>query len=165
MKVCRCATSLLALALTVACAPEPDSWAPFVGEWEYRQANAGSADGLDAEGERLRVIRTEDSVAGEYFGLEREGEHGLFYTATAVTNLALGSGGTLTFTVPARTIFSRRPETLEAARTAAGDRAGFTRETLTLTGGIEDDRLVLYCTAVGGACPDRVMAFQRRASR
>ena len=105
-----------------------------------------------------------DGPQGRYFGLEREGEHGLYYTATEVSRLELDEEGTLTFVVPARTLYRRRPDSLEGAATldAAGERAGFTREPLAFAGQIEGAALVLYCSADGPACPERVMRFERR---
>jgi hypothetical protein len=148
--------------LLAGCGPAADPWVPLVGTWEYRQANIAATGGLDAEGERLELFAA-DGPRGRYFGLEREGEHGLYYTATEVSRLALDEAGTLTFTVPARTLYRRRPASLEdaAALDTAGDRAGFTRETLSFAGRIEDGALVLYCAADGPACPERVMRFTR----
>jgi hypothetical protein len=145
-----------------SCAGAADGWAPFIGEWEYRQANSARAEGVDPEGERLEIVREGGAVAVRYFGLEREGEHGLFYTATDVGALSLAEGGTLTFTVPARRLFSRRPESLDAARAAVDDRAGVTREELVLTGRIQDGRLVLFCSSDGAGCPERAMTFRKR---
>jgi hypothetical protein len=81
-----------------------------------------------------------------------------------VSRLALDEDGTLTFTVPARTLYRERPASLEgaAALDASGGRAGFTREALSFAGRIEGSALVLYCSADGPACPERVMRFERR---
>ena len=146
--------------LLAACQAPADPWAPFLGQWEYRQRNSGRPEGVDAEGERLEIVRRGDAIAGVYFGLEREGEHGLFYTVTEVSGLSLDERGTLAFTVPPRTLFNRRPADLDDARSAGEAHAGVTRDTLRLTGRIEDGELVLYCAADRPSCPDRQMVFR-----
>ena len=55
-----------------------DAFAAFIGTWEYRQRNSASPTGYDAEGERIELKKQGRSIQGLYFGLQREGEHGLF---------------------------------------------------------------------------------------
>ena len=154
-----CATSL------AACAPSEDPWAPLLGRWEYRQQNPARPGGVDEEGERLEFVRGDDgALTASYFGLEREGEHGLFYTATAIRVLSLDEQGTVRLTVPARRLFSRRPASL--AEAATGEyAAGFTKDSLRLAGSIENGDLVLVCSADAGACPERTMVFRKGASQ
>ena len=75
----------------------------LAGPWEYRQANAARADGVVAEGERLIVVRQADGrLTGQYFGLERTGDHGLFYTAVDVGAIDVAAGaGSMAFRVQA----------------------------------------------------------------
>jgi len=134
-----------------------DRWTPFMGTWEYRRVSSRSLTGYDAEGERLELVRAGRSVAGRYFGLERTGEDGIRYTAVAVTKLALGDSGTISFVVPARSLYQRRPATLAAAR---GMKAvGVTRHDLVMRGRIVDGHLRLACTSDAGACPEGMMVF------
>ena len=145
--------------LTAACVAPLAQPAPLVGTWEYRQANSASATGLDNEGERL-VIR---EVAGgqlvaEYFGLERSGEHGLFYSAVSAT-IEVAPDGTVRLTVPARRLFQKRPESLE--RAAKLESAGRTAYELSLSGRVVGEELVMACSAGGASCPDSRMGFRR----
>jgi hypothetical protein len=138
--------------------PMPDCPREFVGTWEYRQA---AGDGLDAEGERLELSCGGASLSGHYLGLEREGEHGLFYTAVEVTGLAVGSAGRISFVVPERELFHTRPPSVAAARQKRLESAGITRDALHFEGALEGKKLILGCTAQGGACPDATMVFRR----
>lgn len=134
----------------------------LAGSWEYRQANAARPDGLDAEGERLIVTRQADGrLTGQYFGLERTGDHGLFYTAVDLGAIAVAGGGGVRFSVPARTLYRSRPATLaDAARLAS---AGRTSDVLAFSGRFTGNTLVLACTSGPGACPDARLVFRRLA--
>ena len=130
----------------------------FLGVWEYRQA-AGA--GFDAEGERLELTCRDGTLRGLYFGLEREGEHGLFYTLAEITALAVSPDGVLTFTVPTRDLFSDRPTGLEDIRQKKVAWAGLTRDELSMRGRLTAGRLVVSCTAAAGSCPEPVMVFRK----
>lgn len=132
----------------------------LAGTWEYRQANSARPDGFDAEGERLVIDSgTGGRVSAQYFGLEREGEHGLFYTAVDVGALDVAADGTIRFIVPARTLYRTRPTTLaDAARLES---AGSTTDVLTFTGRVTGDILALTCAARAGACPAARLVFHR----
>ena len=146
------------VAICVARAAQP---AGIVGEWEYRQANSASATGFDREGERL-VFREAAGgrLIAEYYGLERTGEHGLFYTAVEATAVVTGPGGNVRLTVPARQLFRTRPRTLRDA--ARLESAGATKDELVLTGRIDKDVLEMMCSAAAGSCPDSRMTFRRQ---
>jgi hypothetical protein len=133
----------------------------IVGEWEYRQTNSASATGFDREGERL-VFREAAGgrLTAEYYGLERAGEHGLFYTAVEATEVATGPDGTVRLTVPPRRLFRARPRTLNDA--ARLESAGATKDELVLTGRINKDVLEMTCSGAAGSCPDSRMTFRRR---
>lgn len=133
-------------------------WAPLLGWWEYRQQNVAAPGGRDPEGERLEMVLRAGTPRAFYFGLEREGEHGLFYTATEVTELSLAEDGRVSFVVPARRLFARRPGTLaDAERTPQG--AGFTKLALQFRGRLRGGRLELECA--GSGCPATELAFDR----
>ena len=127
----------------------------FTGVWEYRQKNG---DGFDRRGERLEIRGGAGGLTGVYHGLERMGEHGLYFSLVEVEDLKLSPDG-VTFTVPARALYRRRPATL--ARAARQESDGHTRDELAMTGRLEAGRLVLRCAAPPGACPDEVMVFQK----
>jgi hypothetical protein len=150
---------VLALALTAAA---PAAQQPALeGTWEYRQANSARPQGVDAEGERIVVARTADgTLTAQYFGLEREGEHGLFYTAVEATAVAPTDTGGITLTVPSRQLYRTRPRSVTHARTL--ESAGQTREALVLSARLHaDGTLVVACSAAPGACPDATMVFRR----
>jgi hypothetical protein len=130
------------------------------GSWEYRQANPGRPYGVDAEGERLVIARsTRGELTAQYFGLERTGEHGLYYTAVEarVTSVA---DHVIRVVVPERTLLRTRPRSLEHARTL--ESAGVTRDPLTFHASlVSDGRLLATCTAAAGACPARELVFHR----
>jgi hypothetical protein len=133
-----------------------------VGTWEYRQANSASPTGVDDEGERLvfRQTRT-GQIAADYFGLERAGEHGLFYTAVETKGLKVDPDGTIRLTIPARRLYRSRPKSLEEAATLA--LAGSTTDELFFSGKLTDGTLVVSCSELPSLsrCPDSRMTFRR----
>jgi hypothetical protein len=146
---------LLALP-TAWTSPSPDCPPPLMGAWEYRQR---AGDGYDAEGERLQLSCSDKVLKGLYYGLEREGEHGLFYTLVEVTDLKVGAGGGLSFTVPGRELFYERPKDLQEVTGKKLESAGFTRDELYIQGPLKDGNLVLSCASKAGSCPENVMVF------
>ncbi|HEU6449945.1 MAG TPA: hypothetical protein VFT57_00895 [Gemmatimonadaceae bacterium] len=148
--------------LSCSSADAADRWSRFIGTWEYHQVNSGSITGYDPEGERLVFTRSGGSVAATYFGLERMGDEGLYYTATAVTKLALRDS-VLSFVVPARSLYEKRPGSLHDAKRMKA--TGFTRYELRLQGQLVDGRLRLTCTSEAGECPDGIMIFAKMKER
>lgn len=147
--------AVAALAL-FACKPAPDPYAPLLGVWEYRQANSARPCGFDPEGERLQFTRKGDVLQGLYFGLEREGDHGLFYTLVELGDISF-TGDRISFVVPARRLYAQRPTRLGES---AGD-AGFTRYELKYEGKITGEGLALRCSSQFGSCPDQQLVFRR----
>ncbi len=139
-------------------AGKADCQRDFLGAWEYRQR---AGDGYDEEGERIEISCDKGSMRGLYFGLEREGEHGLFYTLVELTDVKLGSNGDLTLTVPERNLFHQRPKNLQEVERNRLTAAGFTRDTLHLRGRLQQGNLVLTCTSTGHSCPEDLMLFRR----
>lgn len=136
----------------------------FVGAWKYRQENSAADTGYDSEGERLLLKRDADSLTGIYLGLEREGEHGLFYSAVKIEDVIVSEDGRLSFTVPRRRLFSQRPNSLEeAARMEEADNvSGNTNVTLQMAGRFDRGVLVLKCEAVDGySCPAESLSFHK----
>lgn len=124
--------------------------------------NPRSLTGYDMEGERLEFVRSGSAVVGRYFGLERMGEEGLYYTATAVTKLTLRDS-VLSFVVPARSLYRKRPGSLTAAKKMKD--AGITRHQLIMTGRLVDGHLRLGCTSEPGECPEKIMVFGKLAQQ
>ncbi len=141
-----------------AAGAENDAQGRVLGTWEYRQA-AGS--GYDREGERLEFSWKDQSIRGVYFGLEREGEHGLFYTAVEMKNLTVGPNGEVAFVVPERDMFDKRPNSAEEARQKTRTPVGLTRDELDMRGRITGGTLTLQCVSKGPSCPDRLMVFKK----
>ncbi len=148
---------LLAASAATPARASGDPFGPFLGVWEYRQENRGTASGYDHEGERIEFSRRGDAVQGLYYGLEREGEHGLFYTLVEVREVSLAADGKISFRVPPRHMFTKRPRTLGEQAPSAG----FTSDELTMRGHIENTRLVLHCSSRSATCPDKVMVFRK----
>ena len=138
--------------------PDADCPSRFLGAWEYRQR---AGDGYDNEGERIELRAGGGSMHGLYFGLEREGEHGLFYTLVEVADLKLSSNGDLVFTVPERDLFHERPRNLQQVKQKRLTSAGFTRDTLHMHGRLQEGNLILACTSKGRSCPEDVMLFYK----
>jgi hypothetical protein len=140
----------------VARSPSADCPGRWLGTWEYRQK---AGDGYDNEGERLELSCTGSSLQGIYYGLEREGEHGLFYTLVEMTDLKLNAEGELSFTVPVRELFHARPKDPQERKKLRS--AGFTRDELHLRGRIEAGTMILSCTASSSSCPEDTMVFRK----
>jgi hypothetical protein len=138
-----------------------DTLAPFLGTWEYRQRNSGSPNGYDDQGERLELTQNGGSIQGLYFGLEREGEHGLFYTLVEIEDLKVDAGGRITFVVPERDIYRERPASLKEVEQWKGPNAGFTRSKMEFRGELKNGKLILQCTADPCTCPEDVMVFSK----
>jgi len=100
-------------------------------------------------------------MGGLYHGLERAGEHGLFYTLVETRELTVSSDGALSFLVPERELYSERPRNLEEIRMKKVTWAGVTRDTLVMRGRVERGNLYLTCTSTNGECPDKVMMFRK----
>jgi hypothetical protein len=156
-----------AILVSAALAGVTNAQAPadrLAGTWEYRQANTARSDGRDAEGERLIVVRQADGrLTAQYFGLERTGDHGLFYTAVDLGAVTASADGSIAFRVAARLLYRERPATLAAAARLAS--AGRTADVLAFSGRLTGDTLVLACTSAPGACPDARLVFRRLETR
>lgn len=144
---------------------QTDQEKPFLGTWEYRQAAGENA--YDQEGEKLILLPGPGHLRGLYFGLEREGEHGLFYTAVEVKDLVVGKGGRISFRVPERALFRARPRSIEEAEQRRIPSAGLTRDELQMEGPLQGNRLTLKCKSSQAiACPEEIMVFRKdRAPR
>jgi hypothetical protein len=154
-----CLGALLSLSAARS-ASETPCVTRFTGVWEYRQAAGESAE---SEGERLDLTCSRKGLRGVYYGLEREGDEGLFYTAVEVKNLTI-TGDDIAFVVPERELFSTRPRRLETVIRKELRPSGLTRDQLSFHGRLEHQKLVLTCTAKMSTCPEGRMVFTRSRS-
>ena len=143
--------AVCALALACSGSPQQACDPRFLGTWEYRQA-AGA--GFDAEGERLVISCDAGAPRGRYYGLERAGEHGLFYTLVDMMNVSITPDSGLSFLVGERQLYS------DSTRATW---AGVTRDTLVMQGRLEGTNLAVTCTSNASLCPDKVMVFHKDA--
>jgi hypothetical protein len=141
--------ALLALISSAVLGQPPASLLP--GRWQYLQPP-------DTEGEILDLVVSADGWRGIMNGLERAGEHGLFYYVAEVEQLAVEPDGNLSFEVGSRSFFSQRPALSQLA--GEGD-SGFARARLSFAGRLEAGDLVLRCTDDDGSCPDSTLRFER----
>ena len=121
------------------------------GRWQYLQPP-------DEQGEVLDLFLESGQWRGIMNGLERAGEHGLFYYVVELENLTVESDGSLRFEIGERTFFSQRPPLSQTG--AAGD-SGFARSRMRFAGHLEAGGLIIDCKDVDGSCPDARLRFTR----
>lgn len=126
---------------------------PVAGRWQYLQPP-------DKQGEVLDLSQTAGRWRGVFNGLERAGEHGLFYFVVEVENLVVQPDGSVRFDVGDRSLFAKRPPLSRPGR--EGDR-GFVRGRMHFSGRLESGDLVLRCEDKDQSCPDAVLRFKRIA--
>lgn len=136
-----------------------ESPGPLLGRWEYRQA--ALLGEFDPEGEILEFLVVNGKLTGTYHGLEREGEHGLFYTLVTLDSLAWGDGRKISFVVPPRKLYSKRPSTKAELETEEFRSAGFSGGKLRFSGEILRGKLVLKCASDMDECPENKMVFRK----
>lgn len=123
----------------------------LVGRWQYLQPP-------DRQGEVLDIFLDSGRYRAVMNGLERTGEHGLFYYVVEAADFAVAPDGRISFTVGERVFFSTRPP---LSRLGSEGNAGMTRDKLRFQGKMERGTLVLECQGPPGACPDTVLRFKR----
>lgn len=143
--------------LTPLFASAADDTKAFLGTWEYRQR---AGDGYDAEGERLEFRSNGTDLTGLYLGLEREGEHGLFYTAVEIKDIKVEQGR-IHFTVPPRHLFTDRPKSVKEAKLNEARSSGYTRDELRMQGQLKEGTLMATCVSASSTCPDKLMEFRK----
>jgi hypothetical protein len=135
------------VAATLAGPPEPG----LIGRWQYLQPP-------DREGEVLDFSYSAGRWHGVMNGLERAGEHGLFYYVVAVGNLAVESNGGIRFEIGERAFHSKRPALSRLGGQGGG---GFARSRMRFSGRLEGGDLVLRCEDNDGSCPDSILRFKK----
>lgn len=123
------------------------------GRWQYLQPP-------DKEGEVLDLFVASGQWRGIMNGLERAGEHGLFYYIAALENLAVEPDGSLRFEIGERRFFRKRPPLSQLG--VVGD-SGVARSRMRFSGRLAADDLVIRCEAEDGSCPDSTLRFSRIA--
>ena len=124
------------------------------GRWQYLQSP-------DTKGEVLDLVVASDHWRGIMNGLERAGEHGLFYYVVEIEKLAVAPDGSINFEIGERDFFTKRPPLSQLGGKADG---GFARPHMRFSGRIVDGDLVLQCNDEYGSCPDSTLRFKRLAS-
>jgi len=95
-------------------------------------------------------------------GLERAGEHGLFYYVVELEKLAVAPDGSINFEIGEREFFTKRPPLSHIGGKADG---GFARLHMRFSGRIVEGDLVLQCSDEDGSCPDSSLRFKRLTSQ
>jgi hypothetical protein len=143
--------SILMVSAAFAQASAPD----IVGRWQYLQPP-------DRQGEILDIALVNGRYKGIMNGLERAGEHGLFYYVVEVSDLSIAADGSIRFTVGPRSFYRHRPKLSVPAN--ARDSGG-TRESMHFSGGLKGSELVLQCKDPGFSCPDSTLRFKRLSTK
>jgi hypothetical protein len=123
----------------------------LAGRWQYLQPP-------DEEGEVLDLFVTAAGWRGIMSGLERAGEHGLFYYVVEVENLAVEPNGRIGFEIGERSFSTERPALSRLG--SEGDR-GFARSRMRFAGRLEGRDMILRCDDHDGSCPAGIMRFNR----
>lgn len=149
----------LLVALAGAAAPgvpaAQDSGAALVGRWQYLQPP-------DQEGEVLDISFSGGRYRAIMNGLERAGEHGLFYYVIEPADFTVAVDGSIGFTVGERSFFGARPP---LSRIGGQGNRGVSRDQMRFHGRIERGDLVLQCEGAGGSCPDAMLRFKKIAAQ
>lgn len=145
----------LASILLVSTAFAQSSAPDIVGRWQYLQPP-------DRQGEILDISLFNGRYKGIMNGLERAGEHGLFYYVVEVSDLSIAADGSIRFTVGPRSYYRQRPKLSVPAK--ARDSGG-TRESMYFSGRLEGSELVLQCKDPGLSCPDSTLRFKRLSTK
>lgn len=123
----------------------------IAGRWQYLQPP-------DTEGEVLDLVASSGAWRGGMNGLERTGDHGLFYYVAQVEKLSVAPSGSISFEIGERSLFTKRPGLSQLGGNGDG---GFARSRMRFSGQIESGDLVLECASADGSCPDSTLRFKR----
>lgn len=128
---------------------------PLAGRWQYLQPP-------DTEGEVLDLAVESGRWRGIMNGLERAGEHGLFYYAVELEKLTVTPDGSINFEIGEREFFTKRPPISHLGGKADG---GFARSPMRFSGRIMGGYLELQCKDEDGSCPDSSLRFEKLSSQ
>ena len=147
----RVLVAMLILTALAAVAIAGPSEPGLAGRWQYLQPP-------DHEGEVLDLSYSAGRWHGVINGLERAGEHGLFYYVVAVGNLAVESNGDIRFEIGERSFHHKCPALSHLGGPGDG---GFARSRMRFAGQLEGGDLVLRCEDDDGSCPDSILRFKK----
>jgi len=123
----------------------------FAGRWQYLQPP-------DTEGEVLDLVVSSGHWRGIMNGLERAGEHGLFYYVVEIEQLSITPDGIISFEIGERDFFTKRPSLSHLGGHGDG---GASRLHMHFYGRIVGGDLVLQCEDEDGSCPDSKLHFKK----
>lgn len=123
----------------------------LAGRWQYLQPP-------DTEGEVLDLVASPGRWRGVMNGLERAGEHGLFYYVVEVEKLSVTPDGSISFEIGERAFFTKRPALSLLGGNGDG---GFARSRMHFSGRLVGEDIVLQCADEDGSCPDSTLRFKR----
>lgn len=123
----------------------------LAGRWQYLQSP-------DTKGEILDLVTSSGQWRGIMNGLERAGEHGLFYYVIEIEKLAVTPDGSISFEIGERELFTKRPVLSHLGGNGDG---GFTRYRMRFSGRMVGEEIVLQCDDEDGSCPDSSLRFKR----
>lgn len=144
--------ALIAMAVLVLLIASCSKESALSGRWQYLQPP-------DAEGEILDLVKNNGQWRGFMNGLERAGEHGLFYYVVEVEDLIVKADGSISFTVGERAFYRKRPVLSQVGGEGDG---GFARMPMFFAGQLQDGYLVLACKG-DDSCPDLILRFEKAA--
>jgi hypothetical protein len=144
------ALASLAGLLLMSCSSE-DLGSRLAGRWQYLQPP-------DEEGEILELDVSSGHWRGIMNGLERAGEHGLFYYVVEIENFTVAPDGGISFEVGERVFFTKRPGISHLGGDGDG---GFSRDRMSFSGRVKGGVLILRCEDENGSCPDEILRFKR----
>jgi len=142
------------IAFVALAAVAQQSAPALAGRWQYLQPP-------DKEGEVLDLFVSSGRWRGIMNGLERAGEHGLFYYVVEVERLAVEPDGSIRFEIGERSFFRKRPALSQLRGEGDG---GLARSRMRFSGRIEGADLVLRCQDDDGSCPDSTIPFKKIAA-
>ena len=124
---------------------------PLAGRWQYLQPP-------DTEGEVLDLVASSEHWRGIMNGLERAGEHGLFYYVVKIEKLVVTPDGSISFEIGERELFTKRPALSHLGGNGDG---GYARAHMRFSGRIVGEDIVLQCNDEDGSCPALTLRFKR----
>jgi hypothetical protein len=123
----------------------------LAGRWQYLQLP-------DTEGEILDLVASSEHWRGIMNGLERAGEHGLFYYVVEVEKLTAAPDGSIGFEIGERSFFTKRHA---LSRLGGNGDGGFARSRMRFSWRTVGEDIVLQCADEDGSCPESTLRFKR----
>ena len=147
MRFSKTVSVIIALSLMIVSCSKDSA---LSGRWQYLQPP-------DHEGEVLDLIYNNGQWRGIMNGLERTGDHGLFYYVVEVEGIVVKRDGSISFKVGERRLFKKRPALSNIGGEGDG---GIIHSPMHFAGQLKDGTLMLQCTD-DYSCPDSTLQFNR----